>query len=101
MPAILNRKSSPILRFASRIVFSGFTIACFSADAPTIRWPSLPIATTDGNALPDTVMPSDAGIIVGFPPCITEAAEFLVPKSIPIIFSVIFVSHFFSSKQLP
>ena len=101
LPAILNTKSWPILRFASRIVFSGFTTACFSAVAPTIRWPSLSIATTDGNALPDTVIPSAAGIIVGFPPCITAAAEFLVPRSIPIIFSAIFISHFFSSKQLP
>ena len=67
-----------------------------------MRFPSLSIATTDGNALPAAVVPSAAGMRVGLPPCITAAAEFLVPRSIPIIFSAIFHTslNFFSLIQL-
>ena len=59
-------------------------------------------ATIEGNALPATVVPSAAGIRVGLPPCITAAAELLVPRSIPIIFSVIFhySLHFFLIQLL-
>ena len=46
---------------------------------------------TDGNIFPETVGPSALGIITGFPPITTAAAEFVVPRSIPKIFS------FFSS----
>ena len=93
-PWILYKKSSPIFRFASRIVLSGFVTACLLAGSPTSRSPSFENATTDGNALPATVVPSAAGIKVGLPPWITDAAELLVPKSIPIIFSAIFYTIF-------
>ena len=94
LPCILYKKSSPIFRFASRIVFSGLVTACLLAGSPTKSSPSFENATTDGNALPATVVPSAAGINVGLPPCITDAAELLVPKSIPIIFSAIFSTLF-------
>ena len=77
---------------AATIVLSGLVTACLRAGSPTKRSPSLENATTDGNALPPTVAPSAAGIIVGFPPITTAAAELLVPKSIPIIL-VIFYHH--------
>jgi hypothetical protein len=35
------------------------------------------------------LVPSAAGIMTGTPPCITDAAELDVPKSIPIIFAII------------
>ena len=77
---------------AAIIVLFGFVTACLLAGSPTKSSPSLLNATTDGNALPPTVAPSAAGIIVGFPPITTAAAELLVPKSIPIIL-VIFYHH--------
>ena len=76
--------------FASLIVLSGLVTACLLAGSPTSNSPSFEKATIEGNALPAAVVPSAAGIRVGFPPCIIAAAELLVPKSIPIIFSAIF-----------
>ena len=73
---------------AATIVPSGFVTACLLAGSPTKSSPSFEKATTEGNALPPTVTPSAAGIIVGFPPIITDAAELLVPKSIPIILDI-------------
>ena len=83
-------KSVPIFLFASLIVLSGLVTACLLAVSPTNKLLSLSKATIDGNALPAIVFPSAAGIRVGLPPCITAAAELLVPRSIPIIFSLIF-----------
>ena len=80
---------------AATIVLSGFVTACLLAGSPTKRSPSFEKATTEGNALPPTVTPSAAGIIVGFPPIITDAAELLVPKSIPIILVILSFSLFF------
>jgi hypothetical protein len=51
-------------------------------------------ATTEGKAFPPTVLPSALGIIVGLPPISTAAAEFDVPKSIPIIFPIFFTLIF-------
>ena len=92
LPKILKVSSEPIFLLAAKIVLTGLVTACLLAGSPTKRSPSLVNATTDGNALPPTVTPSAAGIIVGFPPIITAAAELLVPKSIPIIL-VIFYYH--------
>ena len=78
----------PIFLLAATIVLSGLVTACLRAGSPTKRSLSLENATTDGNALPPTVAPSAAGIIVGFPPITTAAAELLVPKSIPIILTI-------------
>ena len=77
------------------MVLSGFVIDCLLAGSPTKSSPSLENATTDGNALPPTVAPSAAGMIVGFPPMTTAAAELLVPKSIPIILVIIYHHSFF------
>ena len=44
-------------------------------------------------AFPYCVAPSADGMIVGFPPTSTDAAELLVPKSIPIIFLFVFFRH--------
>ena len=87
--------SLPIFLLAATIVLSGFVTACRLAGSPTKRSPSFVKATTEGNALPPTVAPSAAGIMVGFPPIITEAAELLVPKSIPIILVILIFSLFF------
>ena len=92
---ILYLKSVPIFRFAAWIVPVGLLTACRLAGSPTRRAPSLLKATTEGNAFPYWVVPSALGIIVGFPACNTAAAELLVPRSIPIIFS--FLLDFFSS----
>ena len=89
---ILKVSSEPIFLLAATIVLSGLVTACLLAGSPTINSPSLLNATTEGNALPPTVAPSAAGIIVGLPPITTAAAELLVPKSIPIIL-VIFYHH--------
>ena len=74
---------------------SGFVTACLRAGSPTKSSPSLEKATTDGNAFPAAVWPSAAGIIVGFPPIITAAAELLVPKSIPITLAIFNYHPFF------
>ena len=74
-------------------MFSGLVIACLLAGSPTINSPSLN-ATTDGNALPPTVTPSAAGMMVGFPPITTAEAELLVPRSIPITFAILFTQLF-------
>ena len=47
---------------------------------PIITSPLLLYPTMDG-----TIRPPLTGIITGFPPSIIEIAEFVVPKSIPII----------------
>src|SRR3989338_3816103 len=78
---------SPIFLFAAVTVPSGFETACLLAGSPTKNWPSFVNATTDGNALPYNEAPSALGTITGFPACITDAAQLLVPKSMPIIFS--------------
>src|SRR5579862_4738267 len=74
-------------RLISNIVPSGLLIACLLAGSPTRSWPSRVNATTDGNIFPATVGPSALGIIVGLPPMITAAAEFVVPRSIPDVIS--------------
>src|SRR5436309_13912702 len=70
------------------MVPSGFVAACLFAGSPTINWPSLVKAMTDGNIFPDAVCPSALGITTGRPASIIAAAEFVVPRSIPSIFSV-------------
>ncbi|KHO53478.1 MAG: hypothetical protein QT04_C0004G0011 [archaeon GW2011_AR11] len=78
----------PIFRLAPEMVFSGLETACLRAGSPTSSWPSFVKATMLGNALPYAVVPSALGMITGFPPCRTDAAELLVPRSMPIIFSI-------------
>jgi len=45
-------------------------------------------ATTDGVVRP----PSAFGITVGSPPSITAIAELVVPRSIPIVFAMLWIS---------
>src|ERR1700682_5992627 len=51
---------------------------------PTRRSPVLVKPTTEGVVRP----PSSLGITLGSPPSITATTEFVVPKSIPIIFAI-------------
>src|SRR5437867_8610717 len=89
----LNLKSVPILRFAAITVPSGLVTICLLAGSPTSNWPSFINATYDGKAFPPIDVPSAACIIVGFPPIMTEAAELLVPRSIPIILPIIYFPY--------
>ena len=67
------------------MVPSGLMAACRRAGSPTSRSPSLVNATKDGNAFPEeTPAPSAEGMMTGRPPSITAAAEFEVPRSIPM-----------------
>jgi hypothetical protein len=67
-----------------KIVFFGFVIACLLAGCPTSLSPLFVKATTEGVVLP----PSELGITTGSLPSITATHEFVVPKSIPIIFPI-------------
>ena len=71
-------------RLIEKIVFSGFVTCCRRAGAPTSRWPSFVNATTDGVVRP----PSAFGITVGSPPSRTAMHEFVVPRSMPIVFAM-------------
>src|SRR5438034_5281449 len=65
------------------MVFSGLVIACRFATWPTRRSPLLVNATTDGVIRP----PSAFGMMVGSPPSMYAAAEFVVPRSMPMTFA--------------
>src|SRR5512136_1961226 len=67
---------------------SGLLTACLLAGSPTRSSPSFVKATTEGNIFPATVTPSAEGMMVGFPPSMTAAWLFDVPRSIPMIFSL-------------
>src|SRR3982074_599612 len=59
-------------------------MACRLATWPTNRSPVFVNPTTEGVVRP----PSSFGITFGSPPSITATQEFVVPKSIPIIFAI-------------
>src|SRR6266852_3797777 len=71
-------------RLIEKIVSSGFVTCCRRAGAPTSRWPSFVNATTDGVVRP----PSAFGITTGSPPSRTAMHEFVVPRSIPVVFAM-------------
>src|ERR1041385_7559259 len=73
----------PMKRLIEKTVFCGFVTACRFATCPTSRSPSFVKATTDGVTRP----PSALGMTTGSPPSITATTEFVVPRSIPMIFS--------------
>jgi len=79
------------------IVFVGFVMACLFAGSPTLRSPPSTKATTDGVVL----FPSEFAITTGSLPSITETHEFVVPKSIPIIFPMILFFSFDRSINMP
>ena len=72
-------------RLIDEIVFVGFVIAWRLAGSPTLRSPLSKNATIDGVVR----LPSLLGITTGSLPSITDTHEFVVPKSIPIIFPMI------------
>src|SRR5215217_7418567 len=67
------------------MVFSGFVTAWRLATWPTSRSPAFVNATTEGVVRP----PSWLGITTGEPPSMTATTEFVVPRSIPIIFAML------------
>src|SRR5882762_1810964 len=67
------------------MVFCGLVIACRLATWPTSRSPLFVNATTEGVVRP----PSALGITCGSPPSITATHEFVVPRSMPIIFPIL------------
>ena len=75
----------PMKRLIEKIVFSGFVTCCRRAGAPTSRWPSFVNATTDGVVRP----PSAFGMTVGSPPSSTAMHEFVVPRSMPMVFAML------------
>ena len=76
----------PIKRLIEAMVFFGFVIACLFAGAPTFFSPLSKNATIEGVVL----APSLLAITTGSFPSITDTQELVVPKSIPIIFPMIF-----------
>ncbi len=71
-------------RLMEKTVFSGFRTAWRFATWPTSIWPSLPKPTTDGVRRP----PSSLINTLGSLPSITATTEFVVPRSIPMIFAI-------------
>jgi hypothetical protein len=76
----------PINLFAENIVPFGLVIACLFAGVPTIVFPSLSTATIEGVVL----FPSAFGITFASPHSMNATQELVVPKSIQIIFHIIF-----------
>jgi hypothetical protein len=66
------------------MVFSGFVTRCLLATCPTRISPLGVKATTEGVVLP----PSSLGITVVLSPSMMAMQEFVVPKSIPMIFAM-------------
>src|ERR1039457_2373858 len=76
----------PILnRLMEKTVFSGLVMAWRLATWPTSRSPLLVNPTTDGVVR----VPSWLAMTVGWPASITATQEFVVPKSIPMIFPIL------------
>ena len=73
------------LNLIDEIVFVGFVMAWRRARRPTSRSPVSVKATTDGVIR----SPSELVMTVGEPPSRTATQENVVPKSMPIIFSLI------------
>jgi hypothetical protein len=72
-------------RLIEKMVFFGLVIACRFAGSPTFRSPFSVNATIDGVVL----LPSLFGITTGSFPSITATHEFVVPRSMPIIFPIV------------
>ena len=76
-------------RLTENIVFCGFVTAWRFAVTPTYRSPPLPTATMEGVVR----MPSLFSNTLGWPASTIAIAEFVVPKSIPSIFGILFNSR--------
>ena len=71
-------------RLIEKIVFCGLVTAWRLAIVPTSRSPEEANATTDGVVRP----PSEFSMTVGSPPSSTAMHEFVVPRSMPIVFPI-------------
>ena len=71
--------------FIEEMVLVGLVIACLFAGSPIFLSPLSANATTEGVVL----LPSLFMMTVGSFPSITATQEFVVPRSIPIIFPII------------
>src|SRR4051794_6323084 len=71
-------------RLMEKTVFVGFVTAWRLATVPTRRSPLCVKATTDGVVRP----PSEFSMTVGSPPSRTAMHEFVVPRSIPMVFAM-------------
>src|SRR6476646_703075 len=74
-------------RFTEEIVLCGFVMAWRLAGSPTFLSPFFKKATTDGVVR----LPSSLAITTGSLPSITATQLFVVPKSIPIILTILFM----------
>src|SRR3989475_13154715 len=71
-------------RLIEKIVFCGLVTAWRLATVPTRRSPDAVKVTTDGVVRP----PSAFSITVGSPPSSTAMQEFVVPRSMPMVFAM-------------
>src|SRR5688572_6684528 len=72
-------------RLIEKTVFSGLVTAWRLATVPTRRSPDFANATTDGVVRP----PSAFSMTVGSPPSSTAMHEFVVPRSMPMVFPIL------------
>src|SRR3954447_13843223 len=72
-------------RLIEKTVLVGLVTACRLATVPTSRSPLCANATTDGVVRP----PSAFSMTVGSPPSRTAMHEFVVPRSMPIVFAML------------
>src|SRR2546421_1738405 len=87
----------PMKRLIEKTVFSGLVTAWRFATVPTRRSPPCVKATTDGVVR----APSAFSITVGSPPSRIAMHEFVVPRSIPIVFAMsLFLPGFGSVEPL-
>src|SRR5437764_13018276 len=75
----------PMKRLMEKIVFCGLVTAWRLATVPTRRSPDAAKATTDGVVRP----PSAFSMTVGSPPSSTAMHEFVVPRSMPMVFAIL------------
>src|SRR5580700_2226029 len=80
----------PIRRFTEKMVFFGFVTDWRFASSPTRRSLDLEIAAIDGVVR----LPSAFSRMRGSPPSMTATAEFVVPKSIPKIFGMLYIFNY-------
>src|SRR5215204_179653 len=73
-------------RLMENTVFSGFVTAWRLATCPTSRSPDFVNPTTDGVIR----LPSGLVMTTGSPPSITATTEFVVPRSMPITFGMLY-----------
>src|SRR5579862_9643095 len=83
-------------RLIEKTVFCGLVTAWRFAIVPTRRSPDAVNATTDGVVRP----PSAFSITVGSPPSRTAIHEFVVPRSIPIVFAIVALHSLCPRKNL-